>query len=171
MVYPHIRLAVRRFLRNHQLERSFIAVNQLAFQNLLMHSTVEQFQITIGHGNHPVCQGLAGQIHIQSFKLFSQTRQRNGIQVFRNKDPCGQTGRKDTVGKQLFRGIRYADSFSAFSRILEDMVLMFNEFCRNVLHGIVSVVWKNIVSMRKVFVQFLFRNRVFIDHGLQILQV
>ena len=55
MVYPDLRLGDSSSVRSNQLKSRFIAKNQPAYQNLLMHSAINELQIAVRNADHPVC--------------------------------------------------------------------------------------------------------------------
>ena len=171
MVSPHVRLAVWTLIRGNQLKRCLIAMNQPAFQHLLMHSAVDDLYISVGNADHPVCKCLTGNIHIHSLEIFCLSGQRKGIHIFAAKDSCCKTWCQDAVWQKLFRCIRNPNAFAMFSCIFEYMMFMLHKLRRNKLHCVVGIMWKNIISTREILIQRFFRNGMFINDRFQILQI
>ena len=171
MVYPHVRLAVWTLIRGNQLKRCLIAMNQPAFQHLLMHSAVDDLYISVGNADHPVCKCLTGNIHIHSLEIFCLTGEWECIHIFAAEDSCCETWRQDAVWQKLFRRICNPNAFAMFACIFEYMVFMLHKLCGNKLHRVVGVMGKNIISARKILIQRFFRNGMFINDRFQILQI
>ena len=58
-----------------------------------------------------------------------------------------------------------------FTCIFKNMMLMFDEFGRNIFNSIVGIRRKDIISAREIFIQFFFGNGMLINNGFQVLHI